>query len=219
MLFSGKSKGHRRPAPAPTDASERALERTPATQPPDGTQTAGRSDGTHAQSFIDASLTIVGDLHSQGDVRIDGQIRGNVRCAQLIVGKDAVVAGAVTVEEAIVRGKITGDICSPVVILQDTAHVEAGITYGLLAIDDGAFFEGVAHRRDNLPKEEAAASPIVDLQQMTLAAEGAHHANAETPADGCEMGAETAADPPPAVRKPLGANGHAPEASAHEPSK
>jgi len=79
--------------------------------------------GTHAaptRSFIDASLTIVGDLHSEGDVQIDGRICGNVACAQLIVGKDAAITGTVKAEQAIVRGSITGTIRACAVILQES---------------------------------------------------------------------------------------------------
>jgi cytoskeletal protein CcmA (bactofilin family) len=199
MLFRRKPASRHEPSPAP----KRTLE------PPGDGHAGGGLDGTPTQSFVDASLTIVGDLHSAGDVRIDGRICGNVRCAQLIVGRHAAITGAVIAEQAIVRGRITGTIRSPVVIIQDTAHVESEITYGLLAIDDGAFFEGTARRRDNAMEQEPAASPLAELQGASQAAEGAPAACAKKPAGEAEAAAN------PALLEPQGANGKAPIPNGH----
>jgi cytoskeletal protein CcmA (bactofilin family) len=202
MLFRRKSASSHEPSPAP----KRTVE-------PPGDGHIGRGlDGTPAQSFVDASLTIVGDLHSAGDVRIDGRICGNVRCAQLIVGRHAAITGAVIAEQAIVRGRVTGTIRSPVVIIQDTAHVESEITYGLLAIDDGAFFEGAVRRRDNATEQGPAASPRADLQQVPQAAEGAPAACAKKTAEAAESAAH------PALLEPPAANGKAPTPNGRAPT-
>ena len=170
MLFSRKPESRNDPSAPSTDpppAPSGALAPAPAAQWPE--RDAGAS-GARAQSFIDASLTIMGDLYSEGDVHLDGRICGNVRCAQLIVGRDSSITGAVMAEQAIVRGRITGTIRSPVVILQDTARVESEITYTTLAIDDGATFEGAARRSDNPLQEDQPASPLTDLERIMLAA-------------------------------------------------
>jgi cytoskeletal protein CcmA (bactofilin family) len=162
MLFSRKSESGTGPVPNPS----RALERSPpqnATERLPQKSAGGNDRRTH--SFIDASLTIMGDLSSEGDVQLDGRICGNVRCAQLIVGRDAAITGSVTAEQVIVRGSITGTIRAHLVILQETARVESEITYTVLAIDDGASFEGAAHRSKD-PLKEEAASPLAELQQM-----------------------------------------------------
>jgi cytoskeletal protein CcmA (bactofilin family) len=161
MLFNRKPESRDRGAP----------ERPPAPGEPPAVAEPRRGPGhpgTHAaptRSFIDASLTIVGDLHSEGDVQIDGRICGNVACAQLIVGKDAAITGTVKAEQAIVRGSITGTIRACVVILQETARVKSDIAYTLLAIDDGAEYEGAVHRSES-PLQESDASPLGELQQL-----------------------------------------------------
>src|SRR5688572_6734335 len=58
------------------------------------------------QSVIDSWLTITGNLESQGDIRIEGQISGDIRCANLVIGRDATVSGDIVAEEAVVRGKV-----------------------------------------------------------------------------------------------------------------
>jgi cytoskeletal protein CcmA (bactofilin family) len=213
MLFSRRSESSHHPAPVPAGAAARMLERerAPAVAPAGGSPIASVADGARTQSFIDSSLTIVGDLHSAGDVRIDGRICGNVRCAQLILGQEASITGAVIAEQAIVRGRIIGTIRSPVVVIQDTAHVESEVTYGSLAIDDGAFFEGAVHRRDNPLEEETAASPLRDLQRAVQTTKDA-------PGECRTKSTETTATPRPALPEPTAGNGRAPIANGRAPA-
>jgi len=154
----------------------RALDQVPAARQPE-----------RSQSLIDASLAIVGDLRSEGDVQVDGHICGNVHCAQLVVGKDGAITGAVTAEQAVVRGRITGTIRASLVILQDTARVESEIVYTVLAIDDGATFEGAARHSPDPLQDADAASSLAELQQMKTKAEAGragegnrHQATSET---------------------------------------
>jgi cytoskeletal protein CcmA (bactofilin family) len=196
MLFSRKSESGAAPVPNPSRALKRSPPKNAVERPP---QKAAGGNGSRTQSFIDASLTVMGDLSSEGDVQLDGRICGNVRCAQLILGRDAAITGSVTAEQAIVRGSITGTIRAYLVILQETARVESEITYALLAIDDGAMFEGAAHRSAD-PLKEEAASPLAELQQM-LTVEGC--APASRPgANGATPRAPAAAEDSPSQRPP-----------------
>jgi cytoskeletal protein CcmA (bactofilin family) len=126
----------------------------------------GQPAAAPTQTVIDASVAIMGDLRSEGDVQLDGHICGNVECAQLIVGKDAAITGAVAAEQIVVRGKITGTIRARTVILQETARVEGDIVYSLLALDEGARFEGSARRSPDPLHDDAAVSALADLQRM-----------------------------------------------------
>jgi cytoskeletal protein CcmA (bactofilin family) len=195
MLFSRRSESSQQTVPAPAG----------------GSHIAGGTDAARTQSFVDASLTIVGDLHSEGDVRIDGRICGNVRCAQLILGREASITGAVIAEQAIVRGRVIGTIRSPVVVIQDTAHVESEIVYGSLAIDDGAFFEGAAHRRTNPLEDETAASPLRELQRAVQATSDASE-------ESCAKSTETTAAPRPALPEPSEGNGLSPMPNGRAPA-
>jgi cytoskeletal protein CcmA (bactofilin family) len=111
------------------------------------TITAARnSNGVLTRSVIDAWLQITGDLQSEGEVLVEGQVHGDIRCAHLTVGRDAHVAGNITAEEVVVRGKVTGLIRAKRVILQDTAQVDSEIVHKRLSIEEGATFEGRARR-------------------------------------------------------------------------
>jgi cytoskeletal protein CcmA (bactofilin family) len=150
MLFNKK----------PDDAP--ASSRAPEARPADHVVTPSRVlVGSPTQSVIDAWLTITGNLESQGDVRVEGQIAGDIRCANLVVGRDATVSGDIVAEEAVVRGKVKGTIRANRVILQDTACVESTIYHKALSIDEGASFDGQSCRRQQPHQEEEAAARIV----------------------------------------------------------
>jgi cytoskeletal protein CcmA (bactofilin family) len=112
------------------------------------------------RSVIDAWLVINGDLDSDGEIEIDGQIHGDVRCAHLTVGRHAQVAGSITAAEVVVRGKVTGIIRAHRVILLDTAQVDGEIVNKTLSIEAGASFEGGSHHREDPISADFASAAL-----------------------------------------------------------
>jgi cytoskeletal protein CcmA (bactofilin family) len=121
-----------------------------APQPPP-VKSSRKAGSTH--SVIDTGLIITGNLQSEGEVLVEGQIHGDIRCAHLIVAQDAVVKGNITAEEVVVRGKVTGIIRAHRVQLMGTSHVESEIFHKSLAVEEGANFEGVSRRREDPMKD------------------------------------------------------------------
>jgi cytoskeletal protein CcmA (bactofilin family) len=111
------------------------------------------------RSLIDKLANFTGDLWSDGDIQIDGHLFGNVNCAQLIIGKDAAVIGAIIAQEAVIRGRVTGLIRATRVLVQASAHVESEIIYQSLSVDEGASFEGIARPRADPFAEELPLGP------------------------------------------------------------
>jgi cytoskeletal protein CcmA (bactofilin family) len=152
MLF------HKKPDESASE-SHRLLGARPATDT--GAAASRAPIGSPTQSVIDAWLTITGNLESQGDLRVEGQIAGDIRCANVVIGRDATVSGDIVAEEAIVRGRVRGTIRANRVILQDTACVESAIYHKMLSIDEGATFEGQSCHRQQPHQEEEASAHIV----------------------------------------------------------
>jgi hypothetical protein len=60
-------------------------------------------------SIIAKDMSIVGDLETEGVVRIEGRIRGTVRAAsQVLVGQGAQVEGDLHTREAVIGGEVVG---------------------------------------------------------------------------------------------------------------
>ena len=152
MLFNKKSDGS-------SIESRRLPDTHPAAQ--HATRTSRVQAGSPAQSVIDAWLTITGNLESQGDVRVEGRVAGDIRCNNLVVGRDATVNGDIVAEEAVVRGKVKGTIRANRVILEDTAYVESVIYHKVLSVDEGATFDGQSCHSTQPHEVEEASARIV----------------------------------------------------------
>ena len=62
-------------------------------------------------TIIGAGTTITGNVESNGDIRIDGKIIGNLHAkAKVIIGASSVVEGDITGKHADVLGTVTGKI-------------------------------------------------------------------------------------------------------------
>ena len=93
-------------------------------------------------SLISGDLTIEGNISGDGELQIDGVIRGDVRVAKLTIGDTGHVEGSVTAEAIEVRGRVIGALTSKQVRLHGTAHVDGDITHEQLSMEMGAFFQG-----------------------------------------------------------------------------
>ncbi len=67
--------------------------------------TASRSAAGTAPSIVSSDVAITGALQSRGDIRVDGRVDGNVRCACLMVGENGVINGQIHAGEVTVRGR------------------------------------------------------------------------------------------------------------------
>ncbi len=98
-------------------------------------------------SVISPNVRIVGDIVSQGEVHVDGEIDGNISCQILTVGEGARISGEVTAESVKVHGDLSGKINAPIVSITKTARVTGDIIHESLEIEVGAYFEGHCIRR------------------------------------------------------------------------
>jgi cytoskeletal protein CcmA (bactofilin family) len=113
------------------------------------------------RSLIDPGLIITGTLEGEGELHIEGQVRGDIFCKHLTIGSAATVDGNVAAEEVVVRGKVTGVIGGNRVLLMDSAHVESNIFHKRLAMEEGACFEGEArYTEEPIEKARSKASQV-----------------------------------------------------------
>ena len=85
-----------------------------------------------------------GEIELKGTIRVDGEFEGKVECPDtLIIGKSGVVKANVEVKNAIIGGKLIGNIkATNKIELQTGSHVQGDIETVRLVIDEGVFFEG-----------------------------------------------------------------------------
>lgn len=95
-----------------------------------------------ACSLIAENLRVDGDLASEGDVQLDGALRGDLKAVHLSIGETGQVEGSIAAESVEVRGQVAGAISARSVKLFATAKVDGDIIHEQLAIDAGANFAG-----------------------------------------------------------------------------
>ena len=109
---------------------------------PVGSNASDAARKPRVASLISGDLTIEGNISGDGELQIDGVIRGDVRVAKLTIGDTGHVEGSVTAEAIEVRGRVIGALTSKQVRLHGTAHVDGDITHEQLSMEMGAFFRG-----------------------------------------------------------------------------
>ena len=95
-------------------------------------------------SILGPGCKVKGNIELQGTIRIDGDFDGEIRCPDtLIIGKSGLVKANVSVKNAVIGGKLLGNIhATNKIELQTGSHVEGDIQTARLVIDEGVFFEG-----------------------------------------------------------------------------
>ena len=98
---------------------------------------------TH-ESVIGADVEIIGTIKSNGTVRLDGKLDGELLCGgNAILGKSAQVKGNVTATSVSIEGKINGNILAKDKIeMKATATVNGDIKARRLSVEDGVTFVG-----------------------------------------------------------------------------
>jgi cytoskeletal protein CcmA (bactofilin family) len=125
------------------DADERATSRA-------ANRSVSARRGNGQASIIGPDLVITGNLHSEGEVEIEGEVQGDVEARRIVVGERAQVVGALIADEVVVRGGVQGQIRGNSVTFQATSRIEGDIFHKSLLIEQGALFEGRS-RRSNDP--------------------------------------------------------------------
>lgn len=112
-----------------------------------------------APSILSSDLKVVGNLHTSGDIQIEGQVEGDIHAHLLTVGEGATVNGEVVADDVIVNGRVIGRVRGLKVRLTSTARVEGDIIHKTIAIESGAHFEGSVQRQEDPLGSGSKAKP------------------------------------------------------------
>ncbi len=93
-------------------------------------------------SIISPDLKIVGNLKSDGEIQIDGTVKGDIKSHMLTVGEQGKVNGSTVAETVRIFGTVNGRVQAKTVRLDKSARVTADISHETLTIEAGAYFEG-----------------------------------------------------------------------------
>jgi cytoskeletal protein CcmA (bactofilin family) len=121
--------------------------------------TATRTGGSGSPvSIIGADVRIVGNIETQGEMQIDGQVDGDISCRVLVVGESGRITGEVRAETVRIHGHVTGRLDAASVIIAKSGRVTGDIAHDTIEIEAGAVTEGhFVHRGSAAALAEAPA--------------------------------------------------------------
>jgi cytoskeletal protein CcmA (bactofilin family) len=95
-------------------------------------------------SLVDRHSAFDGNFRSQRDLRVEGELKGNVTCeGTLFVAEGATIAASVDAEHITVAGELAGEIrCRGRLQILPSGRVRAAVSTGSLVIQEGALYEG-----------------------------------------------------------------------------
>jgi cytoskeletal protein CcmA (bactofilin family) len=100
-------------------------------------------------SILGPDVEIKGNVTASVDIHIDGNIEGDLTCANLVQGEASEIKGAVMAETARLSGLVDGSIEVRDLTIERTARITGDVTYENLTIAPGGQVDGrFTHRRN-----------------------------------------------------------------------
>lgn len=99
---------------------------------------------TGAISIIAPGTKVIGDVETDGTLRVEGTVEGQIKAAKaVVVGKDGVVTGDIATQDAVIGGRVTGTVVAESRLeLQATCVIDGEIRARRVKLDEGGKVNG-----------------------------------------------------------------------------
>jgi len=144
-----------------------------------GKESAMKMDEGKISTIIAKGTKITGNIDMQGSLRIDGYLKGQVNSSEtLTVGGTGVVEGEVRVKEAVVGGKVLGNlVATQKVELESNASILGDVKTRVFVIKEGGIFHGNCSMKtdteDQRSKSEPSRPPATEPGPSMIGSPGA----------------------------------------------
>jgi cytoskeletal protein CcmA (bactofilin family) len=117
-----------------------------------------RKDSTSPEdvSILSGGVKIEGNFYSEGNVRIDGKIKGNVVITgSLTLGEHCVIEGEVSARNITLSGRVEGKVfANERVKLEPKSVLKGDLITKYLIVEEGAVFEGRSMMKNEVAVEQ-----------------------------------------------------------------
>jgi len=117
-------------------------------------------------NLISNGTDITGDIKSNGDIRIDGSLKGNLNTkGKVVIGPTGKINGEIICKNSEVSGIIEGKIMvGQLLNLKASSKILGDIITAKLAIEPGARFTGNCNMSDNDYNNNGGATPTKEKE-------------------------------------------------------
>jgi cytoskeletal protein CcmA (bactofilin family) len=104
------------------------------------------------RNIIGKNTSLKGDIISEGDFRIDGNLEGTIKTTgRVILGKSGVIDGKVECNNADVEGKFSGElVVHSLLTLKATATISGDVVISKLSVEPGAEFNATCSMKGSV---------------------------------------------------------------------
>lgn len=134
--------------------------------------TKNKSNGQYdhpggAVTMIAKGTTVNGDIESESDMRIDGNIIGHVYCkARVVLGESGIVQGDLHATNADVFGTVNGNVAAKdMLCLKSKSTINGNIQTARLQIEPNAVFNGQCKMTGTGSITQAEKKPVLEMQE------------------------------------------------------
>ena len=129
------------------------------------TSSTDKQFSNSSATLISAGTILNGDIISETDLRIDGTIKGNIKCSsKIIIGSTGFVDGNIEGANADITGKVKGNIVVKEFLqLRGECNVTGNLSAAKLQIDPTATFNGQCQMGGTI----AASTSKANIVQMS----------------------------------------------------
>lgn len=119
------------------------------------------------RNVIAKNTTIIGEIISDGDFRIDGNLEGNLKTkGRVIIGSGGFVKGNVVASNADIEGKFSGQLTvEKTLTVKAIANISGDVIVGKLSIEPGATFNASCVMKTVSKEEKIEDGKTTEEQQ------------------------------------------------------
>ena len=91
-------------------------------------------------SIIGADMTMEGDSETDGSIRIEGTLRGDVRAGKsVLIGKNGLLEGSIYTQDAVIAGRVLGSVYAESYLeLEATSEISGEIKARRMRVEEGS---------------------------------------------------------------------------------
>lgn len=121
----------------------------------------GTSANEGALNIIAKGTQVTGNISTEGDLRIEGKIIGEVTCkAKLVLGNLGIIEGNVDAKTATISGEIKGTvIIKDTLTITETGKISGDVFTEKIIIQLGGYFSGNCKMADSENRGKAILKP------------------------------------------------------------
>lgn len=130
-------------------------------------RTTAGFEGPDRLNVIVEGSKIIGDIITESNIRIDGEVKGNViSSAKVVIGQSGILNGDLTCMDADLEGQVFGNTkIDGLLSLRDTARIKGNITTSRFHVEEGAVFSGSCSMSNASGSMPSAGIPKMEEQE------------------------------------------------------